>query len=215
MPKTIEEIFYEGNHPICQKWSHYFDIYEENFSFLRGTACTFLEIGVSQGGSVAMWREYFGSGAKIIGVDINDSALQFADDQVEIIIGDQGDINFLKHLASHYGPFDAVLDDGGHTMVQQINTFKELYPVVKEGGAYLCEDVHTSYHSEFGGGLLNPSSFIEYMKNAIDDLHSWYHAPNVEFNSIARTTKSICFYDSIVSLRKKAFSGPKYVEAGR
>jgi len=215
MRSDIEKIFYEGDHPICQKWAHYFEIYEENFSFIRGRACTFMEIGVSQGGSVSMWKQYFGPQARIIGVDINPDATRFADDQVEIVIGDQEDIEFLRNIASQYGPFDAVLDDGGHTMIQQINTFKEIYPFVKEGGAYLCEDVHTSYHAEFGGGLMRSDSFIEFMKAAIDDLHSWYHAPAVQENSLARTTKSICFYDSIVALRKKAFSGPQYVEAGR
>lgn len=215
MASDIESIFYDGDHPICQKWAHYFDVYEENLAPFRGRSPVFLEIGVSQGGSVAMWKQYFGPGARIIGVDINESASRFADDQIEIVIGDQEDVGFLKQIAARYAPFDAVLDDGGHTMAQQINTFREIYPVVKEGGAYLCEDIHTSYHNEFGGGLLRSGSFIEHMKAAVDDLHSWYHAPCVDVDSLARTTKSICFYDSIVALRKRAFARPRYVEAGQ
>ncbi len=214
MHDQIEKIFYEGDHPICQKWAHYFDIYEENLSFLRQKDCTFVEIGVSQGGSVAMWKEYFGPRARIIGIDINPEAVRFADSQVDIVIGDQENIDFLRDFALRYGPFDAVLDDGGHTMVQQINTFNEFYPFVKEGGVYLCEDVHTSYHKEFGGGLRRPETFIEFMKMGVDHLHDWYHAEFVKENSLARNTRSICFYDSIVALRKKSFSGPKYVEAG-
>ena len=209
----IEHIFYGQSHNICQKWQHYFSIYETHFAKYRGRRLRFLEIGVSQGGSLDMWKSYFGPRASIIGVDIDPACRRFHDDQVEIIIGDQGDPAFLKQLAQQVGEVDAILDDGGHRMDQQILTFEHLYPLLKDGGVYMCEDVHTSYDPTHGGGLGKPDTFIEYMKTRIDDLHDWYYR-NPDATSVARTTRSISFYDSIVVLEKKPFAGPRYVEVG-
>lgn len=210
----IEQIFYGQSHNICQKWQHYFSIYETHFSRYRGQRFRFLEIGVSQGGSLDMWKQYFGPRASIVGVDIDPNCRRFQDGQVEIIIGDQGDPAFLASLADRVGEIDVILDDGGHRMDQQILTFQHLYPILKDGGIYMCEDVHTSYDPSHGGGLGKPDTFIEYMKSRIDDLHGWYGG-NPEAGSVARTTRSISFYDSIVVLEKKPFSGPRYVEVGR
>ena len=61
-----------------------------------------------------------------------------------------------------------LIDDGGHTMEQQIVTFEELYDHINDGGIYLCEDVHTSYLEKFGGGYQKEGTFIEYSKKIID-----------------------------------------------
>ena len=209
----IEHIFYGQSHNICQKWRHYFSIYETHFSRYRGQRLRFLEIGVSHGGSLDMWKQYFGPRASIIGVDNDPACRRFHGDQVEIIIGDQGDPAFLASLAKQVGEIDAILDDGGHRMDQQILSFEHLYPLVKDSGVYMCEDVHTSYDSSHGGGLGKPDTFIEYMKSRIDDLHGWYGGTPA-LTSVARTTRSISFYDSIVVLEKKRFDGPCYVEVG-
>ncbi|MDZ7817326.1 MAG: hypothetical protein U5K55_01380 [Aliarcobacter sp.] len=37
-------------------------------------------------------------------------------------------------------------------MKQQINTFEELFDHIDKNGIYLCEDIHTSYLEEYGGG---------------------------------------------------------------
>jgi len=193
---------------------HYFRVYERYFAHLRGKRATFVEIGVSQGGSLDMWKAYFGPRVSIIGVDIDPACRRFEDDQVQIEIGDQGDPKFLAYLAEKVGEADAVLDDGGHRMDQQILTFEHLFPKVKEGGVFMCEDVHTSYDPTHGGGLGNSDTFIEYMKRKIDSMHEWYYGSPPQ-DSIARSADSICFHDSIVVVTKRAFSGPKYVEIGR
>lgn len=212
-PGSLEDIFYQSAHRPCIKWAHYFDIYEEHFARFRGQRMTFVEIGVAFGGSMDIWREYFGSRAHIIGVDVDPERLNYAGPQVDIVIGDQGDPAFLADLAKQIGTVDVVLDDGGHRMDQQILTFEHLYPLVNEGGVYMCEDTHTSYDPGHGGGLGDAGTFIEYMKRKVDDLHSWYHTPPGE-QSLARTAHNISFYDSIVTLRKRAFTGPQFVEVG-
>src|SRR6056297_2859865 len=56
----LEQFFWSNSGPVIHKWLHYFDIYDRYFSAFRGTPVRFLEIGVSKGGSLDMWRNYFG-----------------------------------------------------------------------------------------------------------------------------------------------------------
>ena len=53
------------------KCDTYFQTYEELFSEYVGKEITFVEIGVLHGGSLLMWKEYFGPKARIIGIDLD------------------------------------------------------------------------------------------------------------------------------------------------
>ena len=143
--KNIRELFYlhEGN--LIHKWDHYLDIYNDFFSEYRNKEIILVEFGVSHGGSLQLWREYFGKKAHIIGIDINPECKQFESKNTEIIIGDQDDSKFLKRLSEVIKSADIIIDDGGHTTTQQIKTFNSMFPIVKEGGIYLVEDLHTNY----------------------------------------------------------------------
>ena len=56
------------------KWSSYFQVYEKIFSRYKNKKIKFVEIGVANGGSLYMWKKYFGKKAKIIGIDLNPRA---------------------------------------------------------------------------------------------------------------------------------------------
>ena len=45
------------------KWEHYFEIYHRHFSKFINQPVDVLEIGVQSGGSLEMWRAYFGAAA--------------------------------------------------------------------------------------------------------------------------------------------------------
>ena len=138
----------EKDHRLITKWLHYFPIYEKWFSKFRNTDVVFVEVGVFQGGSAQMWKEYFGKKAKIIGVDIDERCKNFEEDQITIEIGSQEDRNFWANFKQKYPRVDILLDDGGHTMNQQITSFKEMFPHIQEGGIYMCEDCGTSYRKD-------------------------------------------------------------------
>jgi len=61
------------------KVSNYFYTYDKLFSHLIGTECTFIEVGVLNGGSLFMWRKYLGEKARIIGIDLNPEATKWRD----------------------------------------------------------------------------------------------------------------------------------------
>ncbi len=90
-----------------------------------------------------MWKDYFGKDAKIYGININPLCKELEEPNIKILIGSQSDRNFLKEVKRQIPPIDVLIDDGGHTMIQQIVSFEELFDYVKDNGVNLCEDLHT------------------------------------------------------------------------
>ncbi len=212
----LRAYFESGPERLLHKWVHYFDIYHRHLAPYRGRAITIVEFGVFHGGSLRMWRQYFGRRARLVGVDIDPRCADLAEPGIEVVIGDQEDREFLATLRDRLGPIDVVIDDGGHTMAQQIATFEVLWPAVRDGGLYLVEDLHTSYWEEFGGGWREPGTFIEYAKGLVDEMHAWHtrergHQPSDWTRSIA----GMHVYDSVIVLDKATLSAPVVRMAGK
>ena len=211
----LQDFIANGGRSI-HKWIDYFEVYHRAFSSYRGREITFLEIGVQNGGSLHMWRRYLGPQARIIGIDVDPNCRALESEGFEIWIGDQSNPNFWNEFCEANPKIDVVLDDGGHTMNQQITTFNALFPVLRDKGCYVCEDTHTSYFPAHGGGLGRPGTFIEYVKNLVDDMHAWYHEPLTGLDSayMASYLYSICIYDSIVVMEKRRKNPPLLLARG-
>jgi len=212
----LEKYFNENTGRVIHKWPHYFEAYDRHLSRFRGTDVHLVEFGVSHGGSLQMWKNYFGPRAKIFGVDINPHCQQLAEEQVEIFIGDQGDRKFLKSLAAKIPRIDVLIDDGGHTMEQQINTYEELFGHIEPQGVYICEDIHTSYWPDWNGGYRRPGTFIEYSKAFIDHIHAWHSAEPAQFNvtKFTESVHSLHYYDSMLVVEKRPIVKPFPVKKG-
>ena len=52
----LHRLFYGHDGPIVHKWKHYLSLYERHLSRFRGKPFQSLEIGVFEGGSMALWR---------------------------------------------------------------------------------------------------------------------------------------------------------------
>ena len=100
----------------------YLDIYHKHFEKNRLDVRTFVEIGILNGSSLKMWKEYFPN-ATIYGIDIDPRCKSFEDDRVKIIIGDQNDDDFLNRIKVEIPSIDILLDDGSHITDHQIKTF--------------------------------------------------------------------------------------------
>lgn len=118
------------------KWHHYFHIYDRHFGRFRGKRVRVLEIGVDHGGSLQLWKRYFGHDASIVGLDIDPCCAQYEEDQIQVRIGNQSDVALLKSL----GDFDIVIDDGSHILQDQEASLQTLWP--KTRSVYLIEDCH-------------------------------------------------------------------------
>lgn len=211
----LQHYFENNTGRLIHKWSHYFDVYDRHFHRFRDQEIVILEIGVSQGGSLQMWKDYFGPKAKIYGIDIDPACKSLEEDNIEIFIGSQSDRDFLRLVKKQIPKVDILIDDGGHTMTQQIVSFEELFDHVKDKGVYLCEDMHTSYWIKFGGGYRRSGSFIEYSKNFVDYINAWHsHQKGLKVSDFTRSVDSVHFYDSIVVLEKKPRQPPDHKKTG-
>ncbi len=205
----LEKYFRSNTGRLIHKCKHYFDIYERHFNRFRNKEVVILEIGVSHGGSLQMWKSYFGKYAKIYGIDIDPRCKEFEEDNIKIFIGSQSDRDFLRDVKKLIPRADIIIDDGGHTMKQQRVSFEELFDHVKDDGVYLVEDLHTSYWALFGGGHKRKNTFIEYSKNFIDNLNA-YHSEqkSLKVNNFTSSADSLHFYDSILVIEKKIKEKP-------
>jgi hypothetical protein len=133
----------------------YLDIYEKHFCGMKDKPIKMLEIGIFNGASLKMWEEYF-SNAQIYAIDIDPKRMQNYG-RVKSFIANQENRESLLDVIGGIGFCDIIIDDGGHTMLQQQLTFGCLFPFVKSGGIYCIEDLHTSYWKKRGINKFNPT----------------------------------------------------------
>jgi Methyltransferase domain len=173
----IEYVRRDGT-TVHQVAKHYTDTYARFFAHLRDEPIRLLEIGVASGASLRMWEEFFPR-ARLIGVDVAESARLQAGERTTVHIGDQSDVAFLDALGRTEGPFDIVIDDGGHLMEQHRTSLERLWPYVSDSGYYAIEDLRTAYEPHYGGGYLHENSTIERLKQQIDAIHDQAQAPRL------------------------------------
>lgn len=190
------------------KWSQYFGIYETHVSRFRNKSPVVVEVGVHKGGSAAMWKEYFGPGATIVGIDIDENIKKYTTEGCVQVIGNQGDPAFWDKFLKDYPEIDIFIDDGSHLCNHQIITLQKVWDSIKLGGVYLCEDTHTNYWPEYGGGLTNQSTFLNYSKLITDTMNREYyrgqdlHPNNTIFADFYKEVVGMHYYDSVVVIDK-------------
>ena len=183
------------------KWHHYLPLYERYLGPWRGRPLRFLEIGVFKGGSLEMWRKYFGPEAVIYGIDIDPTCARFDGRDGQVRIGSQDDRAFLGRVIDEMGGVDVVLDDGSHVMAHLRATLAALFPRLSQGGTYIVEDLHTAYWPQYGGGT-GPENFYSTVRAMIDDMHHWYHDGAFAHPATAGQVTGIHIHDSMVVLEK-------------
>lgn len=214
--KTLNDLelyFYHNQKKVIHKWAHYFEIYDRFFQKFKDNDVNFLEIGVDSGGSLQMWSNYFSEDSKICGIDINPLSY-YKEKNIEVHIGSQDNTCFLNSVVQKYEFFDIILDDAYHQCPQQIISFEFLFPFLKDGGFYLCEDTHTSYMEQYGGSARSVGGFVEYAKNLIDQIHFEFNKKILTTN-IAKSIHSINFFNSMVVIEKKEFKNSIWMSTGR
>lgn len=143
MSRSLYEIFNTNTGKVIHKWNFCFPIYERHFAPWKGRPVTLLEIGVQNGGSIDMWKEYLGKDSRIIGIDINQKCAQFDDPgrNVHVRIGNGADPGYLEKIIAEFGEIDIVIDDGSHAKNDIKSSFDFLYPKISKDGVYLIEDI--------------------------------------------------------------------------
>lgn len=158
---TLNDIGLKYNADKSSRFHHYLDFYQKHLPG-RDFAGRLLEIGVMDGLSVRMWREYYPD-AEIVGIDIKDMSYMHNTDwnvpeSVKLLTLDGTKAKDMRPL----GKFDIILDDGSHYMKDQQASFELLYySQLNPDGVYILEDLWTS-HIDFYQNA--PITTIDYLK---------------------------------------------------
>ena len=207
--------------PRAHKWTHYFDAYHAIFGLRRSHPLRILEIGVYQGASLRLWKQYFDNHKTVlVGIDIDPICASFDSpgENVHVRTGSQADADFLDTVTREFGPFDIIIDDGSHQSSHMIASFNLLFESgLKEDGIYLAEDLHANYWTPYRD---TPRSFLDLCKELMELMHAHYTRAtlaewlresestsasdplSLDVPVIATMIKEIRVFDSIVAIHK-------------
>jgi cephalosporin hydroxylase len=172
-------------------------IYHRHLSKFVGHEVHVIEIGVYGGGSLPMWRSYFGQGCQVYGIDIDPACVAHEQESIRVFIGDQADPGFWEEFVAKVPRIDVVIDDGGHQAHQQITSLCCLLPHMAMGGVYICEDI-AGHDQQF-------HSFVDGLTRTLSDLHGRPAAPvhqHAPARSIDQHIASVHRYPALTVLEK-------------
>jgi hypothetical protein len=212
-PGPIERAFHAHAGRILNKWLHYLPLYDRYFAGLQGKPVTMIEIGVGGGGSLELWRGFFGPDATIFGIEFHPERAKLFDPPNQVRQGTQTDPAFLRAVLEETGPPDIILDDGSHIASHQLASFRVLWPALKPGGLYVIEDLHTSYWERYEGGYGRPGTAIELAKTLIDDMHGWHHSKPMG-HAAREELGGVHVHDSMVVIEKTRREAPRAERVG-
>ncbi|WFS25140.1 glycosyltransferase [Rhizobium rhododendri] len=212
--RTLGEVFVSHSENVSDKWEHYPAVYGRELGALvtAGRPIRLLEIGVQNGGSLQIWRDFLPAGSEIVGVEIDVRAAELSlGEHIVVHVADATDKDALQNALKDQR-FDVIVDDGSHLSSHMIATFRLCFDRVNAGGVYIIEDVHCSYLRSHGGGLEADGSAVEYFKKLADAVNVDHFEPGDESTlseaelaatiALGHTISNISFYDSIIVVRK-------------
>ena len=222
--ETLTELYAAHSGKVSDKWQLYLRVYEELFSGRRADACRLLEIGIQNGGSLALWAKYFPNATHIVGCDIDPAckALVYDDARIRIVAADANSPEAMKQIDSISDAFDIVIDDGSHVPRDVIASFLNYFPRLSPGGLYVAEDLHCDYFASHDGGILEPYTATNFFGCLVKLMSRTYwrdQLPPKDFaklffggGSLPRFVKedwidSITFLDSLVVVRRAMIPG--------
>ena len=190
---------------------HFLKIYEDYFKNLKNKKINILEIGVHEGKSLMIWKEYFPK-ANIIGIDLK--SYNFNINRIFTFQGDQTDINFLLGVSRKFKKFDIIIDDGSHVCSHIIKTFATLFDFLREDGLYICEDLQTSYWPRYGGSRINlnkKNTSLSFFKTLVDSgNYVSYDRPFYKKSKFDGKIKFVHFFQNLVIIKKGPTNNLQY-----
>lgn len=208
----LARIFERHAGNVSYKWQQYIPVYETEFRRFvdEGKPVSLLEVGVLNGGSLQVWKEYLPAGSRVLGLDVNpDCARLGLGDGIDVAIGDATDADAVRRLLGDR-TFAIIVDDGSHRCGDVIAGFANLFDRLEYGGIYVIEDCHASYWPNFDGGYLKPDSTIEWAKSLADAVNYDHiraeqlpdELTRARLKGLNRDVARVAFYDSVVVIEK-------------
>jgi glycosyltransferase involved in cell wall biosynthesis len=223
--RPFADIFATHDGKVSDKWQSYISAYENLFAEFRDKRIALLEIGIQNGGSLEIYSRYFTRPEIIVGCDINSRCrfLQYAPG-IKVVVGNCTAPGTVREITALSSSFDIIIDDGSHISDDVIAAFLTYFPLVRAGGIYVIEDLHTSYWQQWQGGLFHRESSIAFLKLLVDaiNVEHWGIGETIsdliaaefpEHRSLLveralREIKSVNFANSMCVIRKAAPGAP-------
>jgi hypothetical protein len=197
---SLQDVFDSHTGRQSGKWKHYFTIYDRYLQQFIGTEFTLIEIGVQQGGSLQIWKKYFGSKVGVVGIDIEQRTM-FTEPQIQTFCGNQSDTNFLDSVITQVGTPTVIIDDGSHNQSDVLTSLHALWPKLAVNGIYIIEDTHTAYWQEWKGGINSPLNIVAVSSRFVHDVNLQHMKE--PYTPVMRNLRSISYYDSMIVLEKE------------
>lgn len=208
---TLRDLYGSHRGRISQKWEGYLEAYESILADRRGDALSLLEIGVQNGGSLEVWARYLERAETLIGCDVDPACgeLTFEDGRISVVVGDVGDARTVDRIAQIAPALDIIIDDGSHRSPDIIAAFVRLFPLVRDGGVYIVEDLHCSYLEGFGGGLFAQRSALSFLRRLTDVVNRAHWEGAVDIARLLEPLLPVepppAFIDSLAAIRSVEF----------
>ena len=128
-------------------------VYENLFKKYKEKQGHLLEVGIDTGTSLLLWYLYF-SKMKIHGIDIEDKRYG-SPKEITVEQFDTTDLSpsLKKYVENNLKKFNIIIDDGDHRWRSQLQTAINLFPILKDDGVYLIEDIE--HPAELEHALVN------------------------------------------------------------
>ena len=126
----------------------YLPLYETLLVNKKETAMNVLEIGISKGGSIKLWNDYF-TNATVYGLDIlnEDGICADIQNKERIVLYTSVDAYDTDFFTSHFLEkniqCDFILDDGPHTLDSMKQYIRLYTQIMKDDGILIIEDVQS------------------------------------------------------------------------
>jgi hypothetical protein len=236
-PPFLETAYRHGTDKVTSH--NYYILYQIYLAPLRCRSdLRFLEIGLGcgmftgEGRSLTLWMDYFPHAAVIVEVEYNGECMgKFAQrwqnepapwakttptswaealKRVRFEQGDQTSMESMNRIGDAHGPFDVVIDDGGHTMKQQIMSIALLWKYVKPGGVLIVEDLKTNFllreYPQYSDFPITSWAYISQLQEALTDprrAEGLDPAKFVAFDQVIKSLHSVHCSPEACALLKK------------
>ena len=236
-PRLLREVYEQYDEmPLIEHWMEYSDAYDMHLPKPDGhTPIKMLEIGVQSGGSARVWKQFYGKPLKYVGIDIEKKCKRTESPRENIFveIGNQLDGAFLSSVCAKHGPFDIVIDDGGHSAWMMQTSLAHMWnhsdACLSESATYVIEDMHTMVGCA-NGYCERPADVTDVVSNAFYGMHAhWWTdssfsprwlsrgmTPNPVPAPWAAQVRSISLYDSMAFFKRgKPIQSLRLLRKGR
>ena len=155
------------NHRHCHPYTLF---YEGLFRNKKNKTLTIAELGILDGASILMWKEYF-TNAEIYGFDYNDELItkfkqNFNNDRITLANMDVTNKDSIVTAFSELNIlYDIIIEDTTHQFEDQIRVIENAYQYLKPGGILIIENIFKSY---------NENDYINRLLPILGDLQDYY-----------------------------------------